>query len=220
MPTLRQTFETQLHNLEQDLLRMGAVVLDMLDKAIRALTEQNPALAEEVIRQDDIADALDLSIELACMRLLALQQPMSKDLRTIGSVLKAITDIERIGDFSVDIAKSAIQLSGSPYFQPLEVIPKMGELVKAMIRDTLDAFVNRDLNEVMRICTEADDEVDHIYRSLFNELLEYMQKDPKMVVQSTYLLMVAHYLERAADHTTNVAERIYYMETGELRELA
>lgn len=220
MPTLRQTFETQLHNLEQDLLRMGAVVLDMLDKAIRALTEQNPALAEEVIRQDDIADALDLSIELACMRLLALQQPMSKDLRTIGSVLKAITDIERIGDFSVDIAKSAIQLSSSPYFKPLEVIPKMGALVKAMIRDTLDAFVNRDLNEVMRICTEADDEVDHIYRSFFNELLDHMQRDPKVVVQSAYLLMVAHYLERAADHTTNVAERIYYMETGELRELA
>jgi len=152
------------------------------------------------------------------MRLLALQQPMSKDLRTIGTILKAITDLERIGDFSVDIARATLRLVNQPYFRIEEELPEMAELVKQMVRHTLRAFVDRDLEAVERLCTTEDDEIDHHYNRLFTRLLDQMQKEPAVVVQATYFIMVAHYLERIADHCTNVGERIYYMQTGHLKE--
>jgi phosphate transport system protein len=214
----RQSFDQQLGTLEQDILRLGSVVEEMLDKAMQSLVTQDPDLAKEVINQDDLADSLDLHIETRCMRLLALQQPMSKDLRTIGSILKAITDLERIGDFSVDIARATLRLVSQPYFRLDEALPEMAELVKQMVRHTLRAFVDRDLEAVERLCTTEDDEIDHRYNRLFTGLLDQMQKEPAVVVQATYFIMVAHYLERIADHCTNVAERIYYMQTGHLKE--
>jgi len=217
---LRATFDSRLRELEQDLLRLGTVVEEMLGWAITALAKQDVALAHKVIDRDDEADALDLQIEKECMMLLALQQPMSKDLRLIGTAMKAISDLERIGDYSVDIAKAAIRLSGQTYFKPLEDIPRMGDLVRQMVRDTLRAFVDRDLDAVVRICTEQDDAVDALNNSLFDELLAVMRTKPDAVVQAAYLLLVVRYLERIADHCTNIAERTYYMETGELKELA
>jgi phosphate transport system protein len=216
----RQHFDQQLAQLEQDMVRLGTVVEEMLDKAIRALVEQDVDLAAEVINEDDLADSLDLNIEQRCMRLLALQQPMSKDLRTIGSILKAITDLERIGDFSVDIARATQRMVGQPYFKPLVDIPRMADKVKEMVRHTLKAFVDRDLDAVYRICKEDDDVVDHFQNSLTDELIEAMQKDTRVVPQAAQFLLITRYLERIADHCTNVAERIHYMETGSLEELA
>jgi phosphate transport system protein len=220
MATTRHTFDTQLRALEQDLLRMGSHVEGMVDQSVRALLERNSELAEAVIAEDDKVDDLDLSLETQCMRLLALQQPMAKDLRTIGTVLKAITDLERIGDYSVDIARIAIRLLDHPGPLPRVDLAGMTELVKAMTRKTLRAFVDRDVEAVRRICMEDDDEVDHAYHRMLDELLELMRHDPSQVVPATHFILAGRSLERIADHVTNVAERIQYMETGVLEELA
>jgi phosphate transport system protein len=220
MPPTRHAFDTQLRELEQDLLRMGSHVEAMEDQAVRALLERDAALAQSVIAQDDVVDDLDLSIETRCMRLLALQQPMAKDLRTIGTVLKAITDLERVGDYSVDIARIALRLMDHPGPLPRVDLAGMSESVKSMNRHTLRAFVDRDLGAVRRICLEEDDVVDHAYHQLVDELLELMRRDPSQVVPATYFILAARALERIADHLTNVAERIQYMETGILEELA
>lgn len=219
MTTLRSAFAAEMENLEKQLLRMGSFVEGMLATATQALVEQNDALANEVILRDDIADEMDLNIEHACMRLLALQQPVAKDLRTIGTALKIITDLERIGDYSVDIARMAKRLSGEPYFKPLEDIPRMSRMVQSMVRDALRAFVDRNLDLVRQVC-EKDQEVDDLWHALLEELLQRMEQDPKIIRQAVALLLVARYLERIGDHATNVAERVHYTETGQLVQIA
>lgn len=217
--TTRKTFDAQLKDLEQQVLKMGSFVEGMLDSAMQALVKQDKNLADDVIRRDDIADQMDLDIEIACMRLLALQQPMSKDLRIISTALKIITDLERIGDYSVDIARAAKLLADEPYFKPLVDLPKMAELTKKMVRDALQAFVDRSIDKALRVC-EDDDAVDHINRMLLDELMDFMRKDPTLVKQSVHFVLISRYLERIADHVTNVAERIVYMETGEFQQIA
>ncbi len=215
----RATFDAQLRDLEQELLKMGTFVEQMVADSLRALTAQDVELAEEIIRRDDIADQMDIEIEERCMRLLALQQPMSRDLRTIATGLKIISDLERMGDFAVDIARIAKLLAGEPYFKPLVDIPRMSELAKKMVRDALTAFVRRDLQLVRQVCAD-DDAVDRMWHALRDELMDFMRKDPNLVTQALHLLLVARYLERIADHATNVAERVDYMETGTLKQLA
>ncbi|MGB9877985.1 MAG: phosphate signaling complex protein PhoU [bacterium] len=216
---VRRSFETQLNSLQENLLEMGNFVRRMLQKAMKALIEQDEALAQEVIADDDVADAMDINIETKCMRLIALQQPMASDLRVIGTVMKAIADIERIGDYSVDIAKTAIRLKEEKYFKPLETISQMAQMVDRMIEDALKSFLERDLQLAQKVCND-DDEIDHIYKDLFDELLDYMRKDPNLIYQATYFLFIARYLERCADHIVNVAERVHYMVTGQLLQLA
>jgi phosphate transport system protein len=215
----RQAFDEQLEQLERQLLEMGTFVESMLHKAVRALEQQDVALAREVIDEDDVADDMDLSIEQNCMRLLALQQPMSRDLRTIGTVMKVIADVERIGDYSVDIARTAIRLAGAEYFKPLVDIPRMGEIVRGMLRNALQALVARDLNLVGDVIAR-DDLVDELWHGLRDELEQIMEGRPETVTQAVALLLVARYLERVADHTVNIAERVAYMETGKLETLA
>lgn len=216
--TVRSAFSEEIRELEQDILKMGSVVEQMLHKSIEALGTRNVFLAEEAIATDDIVDGYNLAIENRCLKLLALQQPMARDLRTIAGAMKIITDVERMGDYIVDIAKTARKLSEEPLFKPLEDIPKMADLVKQMLRDVLEAFVSRDL-ELIQKMIETDDQVDYLNRSLHEELVVYMQKDPSVVPQAVHLLLIARYLERLADHVTNVGERVYYMETGEMKEL-
>ena len=219
MRRTRQAFDEELGQLEQRLLAMGAFVEAMLDKAVRALTEHDSDLAREVIASDDIADDMDLEIEQRCMHLLALQQPMAGDLRMIGTVMKVIADVERIGDYSVDIARTAVKLAATAYFKPLVDIPRMAELVRAMLRKALQALVRRDLVLVGEVINE-DDQVDSLWRGLLAELQEIMKARPEVVDQAVALLLVARYLERIADHTENIAERVAYMTTGHLEALA
>jgi phosphate transport system protein len=219
MSRLRQSFDAQLSALQQELCRMGSYVEDMLDFAMKALVTQDAELANRAIGMDDLADSMDIGIEAQCMRLLALQQPMAKDLRIISTALKIITDLERIGDFAVDIAKTARRMAHEPYFKRLEDIPRMGTIVTRMVRLCLDAYVRRDLETVYTV-VRMDDEVDNYEDRLFQEILASMQQDPKFIVQATQLLFVTRFLERIADHTVNVAERVYYMETGVLKQLA
>jgi len=219
MRRIRQAFDEQLQQLGQRLLEMGTFVEAMLDKAVRALAEQDVNLAREVISADDTADEMDLQIEQDCIRLLALQQPMARDLRTIGTVMKVIADVERIGDYSVDIARTAIRLAATEYFKPLVDIPKMAQMARNMLRKSLEALVGRDLDLVAQV-VEKDDEVDKMWWSLLAELEEIMEQHPEVVRQAIALLLVARYLERIADHVVNIAERVAYMETGRLEVLA
>jgi phosphate transport system protein len=198
---------------------MGTFVQAMLEKAVRALAEQDVDLAQEVILEDDSADQMDLEIEQECMRLLALQQPMSRDLRTIGTVMKVIADVERIGDYSVDIGRTAIRLAQCEYFKPLEDIPRMAAIVRGMLGKALEALVARDLGLVDEVIAR-DDDVDKLWYQLLDELEQFMRDRPEVVSQAVAFLLVARYLERIADHTVNIAERVAYMESGRLETLA
>lgn len=219
MRRIRESFEEQIEQVQVDVTRLASFVIEMLSDAMRALVDQDEALADKVIRDDDVADDLDLHIEQECMRLLALQQPMAKDLRIIGTAMKIIADLERVGDYAVDIARSAKTLADEPYFKALVDIPRMGEITIRMVRMAAQAFVKEDLDLVRQVI-EQDDEVDRLWYHLLDELIDYMQRDPELVLQSTHLLLVARYLERIADHVVNVAERVSYMETGQFEDLA
>ena len=219
MASTRQSFDLQLRALEQRVLRMGSFVEGMLDDAVTALVEQDIELAKEVIRRDDVADEQDLDIEMTCMHLLALQQPMSKDLRMIGTAMKIITDLERIGDYSVDIAKTAIELSYAPHPFPLTRIPRMGDAASLLVREALKAFVSRDL-QMMEEAIALDDEVDTLNMEVWHSMMEKMAVRPDVISWATHLILVARYLERIADHAVKVAERVYYMETGILKEMS
>jgi phosphate transport system protein len=157
---------------------------------------------------------MDADIEAQCLRLLALQQPIASDLRFIGSALKVITDIERIGDHAVDIAKVARRMGEEGiFYKPLVDIPRLGEMTTAMLHEALEAFVHHDMDRVNTVIGD-DDAVDNMYRQIRADLRQIMQDDPSSVVQASHLLFVAHYLERICDHCTNIAERVAFMETG------
>jgi phosphate transport system protein len=218
MTSIRPQFDEELTALQQEVVRMGGLAAEAIQTAIQALVQRDLQLVAKVREIENRIDALNLDIENRGLQLLALQQPMARDLRTIAAILRVITDIERIGDYSVDISTQAKALADRPLFKPLVDIPRMGEMVQRMLHDSLKAFVNRDL-ELAQAAVEQDDEVDHLYRALHEELEGYIQKDPALTFQAIRLLMVSAYLERIADHITNIGERIFYMVTGELKEL-
>jgi len=215
---VRQGFTEELRSLEHDLQEMGKIVESMLCDSLEALTKKDRKLAEEVIERDDLVDKLNWDIEDRCLKLLALQQPMAQDLRVIAATMKIISDIERMGDYCVDIAKFTLDLIGYPTLIINPNLIKMFELVKKIINDSLLAFVNRDVDFIIEVVDE-DKEIDSTYWKIFDEIVEEIESAPETAPQAIKLLMIARYLERIADHVTNVAERIYYMETGELKEL-
>ncbi|HXL04341.1 MAG: phosphate signaling complex protein PhoU [Firmicutes bacterium] len=214
----RRRFEQELVELEQLILRMGAISEDMLSRMIQALKERNTELAEETVRMDDQVDALNLEIETICIKLIATQQPQARDLRRIIAALKIAGDVERVADYAVDICLVGRELADKPLFKPLEDIPKMQEIVKRMLHETLDAFVTRDLDLVYKMIAD-DEEVDTLYENLYVELKDFMKQDPSLVDQAVPLILITRYLERIADHITNIGERVFYVETGELKEL-
>jgi phosphate transport system protein len=215
---IRQNFEHELDLLRQDLLKMGSKVETSVRDAMKAVFDRDNDLADTVIASDDEIDALDLDIEQKCMKLLALQQPMARDLRTIGSIFKITTDLERIADHAVDIAKIARILNSMPPFKPYEHIPKLLDMVQGMLHRCIEAFVNRDLDLVKEMCAK-DDEVDAKYKFIFSEVMGIMESNPSIIKQGVYTISILRFLERIADHATNVGERTVYMETGVLEEL-
>lgn len=216
--SVRRTFEDHLRALQEQVLRMGAAVEEMVFCAIEALRQTDIEAGERLEAMDDTVDKYNLEIENECLNLIALQQPMARDLRTIAAAMKIISDIERVGDYAVDVAKAAARLATRPLFKPLVDIPRMGELVQQMLREALEGFVNRDLDRIQRMI-QADDAVDHLNRELHDELVGWIERDPSVAHQAVWLILVARYLERMADHITNIGERVYYMETGKLKEL-
>lgn len=220
MPNMnRQQFETELESLRTTMLKMGALVDRMLANAVTALVTQNIDLAERVISDDDAVDDLDLQIESDCIRLFALQQPIARDLRLVGTIFKVITDLERIGDHAVDIAKVARKLTRLEFQKVLIDIPKLADAARTMLRQSLEAFVKHELTLVDAVVME-DDNVDRLFHLYRDDLHAEMKKSPDEVVEISYLLFVCHYLERIADHAVNIAERVAYVETGELNQLA
>jgi len=214
----RETFDRDLTQLQDDLLRMGALVDEALRRSMEALRARSVDMAEAIIQDDNRIDAMHLDLEDRCLRLMATQQPMAKDLRTIAAVWTMTIDLERMGDHAEDIARATKRIAEQPLLKPLIDIPRMAEIVRGMLRDGLDAFVRRDTALAQRMA-EKDDEVDHLYSQVFRELLTYMIEDPRNIQRATHLLMVAQALERMGDHATNIAERVIYMVTGTLKEL-
>jgi phosphate transport system protein len=215
----RETFDRDLRQLQDDLLRMGALVEAAVRRSLEALRTRSQALAEDVIAADDQIDALHLELEDRCLQLMATQQPMAKDLRRIAAVWAMTIDLERMGDHAEDIARITRRMADQPLLKPLVDIPRMAEIVREMLRDGLDAFVLGDTAQAERMAIK-DDDVDHLYNQVFRELLTYMIEDPKSNIQrATHLIMVAQALERMGDHATNIAERVIYMVTGTLLEL-
>jgi phosphate transport system protein len=197
---------------------MGSAAEQMLHKSMEAFRSRDPERVREVIAMDDVVDQYDAGIEKECLHLLALQNPMARDLRVIAGALKIITDIERVGDYCIDIARTGDRLSSEPSMPNVPELAQMADIAQRMLRETLQAFVSHDLNLVQQMI-EHDDEVDHLNRKVHNDMVDLVRTDPSVAAPAIGILMVARYLERIADHITNVGERVFYVETGELKEL-
>ena len=216
MNTTRHNYDYELQGVRNDILQMGQMVITAIERSIQALVDLDMELACQVIQGDDAIDELELLLEERCVVLIARQQPLAKDLRILSTGLKISTDLERIGDHAFDIAKIAKRLGegGNGHVKPLLEIPRMAGLATQMLRDALTAYVNMDVELADKVC-QADDEVDALYNQLFRELLTYMLANPAVINDATQLIFVARYLERVADHTTNIAEWVIYLQTGQ-----
>jgi phosphate transport system protein len=214
----RQAFQEQIRELLEDLLEMGQMVADSIGSSIQALAKQDQELAQWVIDYDDEINAFQYDIDEKCLVLIATQQPMAGDLRAILSVSNIAAELERIGDYSEGIARLALKLLGRPLLKPLIDIPRMAEEGRRMLMGSLEAFASQDV-EAARQIGDADDVVDALYDQVYRELLVYMMEDPRTITQATYLLWVAHNLERIADRTTNIAERVIFLDSGRIVDL-
>jgi phosphate transport system protein len=214
----RSSFHAHVEQLEADLSKLGILAEESLAKAVKALKDHDLEMAEQVISQDDAIDVQALDLENRCLSILALQQPMAGDLRRIGTVLKIVTDLERVADHAVDISKVTRRLVGQTYIKPLVDIPRMARIAQGMLRESLEAFNVREVSSLEKL-REMDDEVDSLYSQVFRELLVFMMSDPRTIQQSTEFLMVASHLERVADHATNIGEWVIYAVTGERKDL-
>ena len=214
MTSTRQSYNQELESLRQDILKMGTQVELAIGQAVTSLTKQDLEMAKLVMAGDDAIDQLESEIEDKCMLLIARQQPLARDLRIIGTGLKITTDLERVGDHAFDIAKITLSIGKQPLIKPLVDIPRMSEMAQKMLRDSLNAYINLDITLAEQVCAD-DDAVDELYHQTFRELLTYMMEDPTNIKQATQLLFVARYLERVADHATNIGEWVIYLVTGQ-----
>src|SRR2546425_11055977 len=214
----RETFEGELHRLKDDVVQMGVRAGQAIARAVEALRTRDVALAEQVVAADDAIDAMHLELERRCMRLLATQQPMAGDLRTIASVFAITIDLERMADHAEGISRAVKRLAAEPLVKPLVDIPEMDEILQGMLRDALMALQMENA-DLARQTAAQDDAIDRLRNRVLHDLLEIMIHDPQTVPRALELLIVARHLERAADHVTNICERIVYIVTGELREL-
>jgi len=214
----RNSFDLKLQQLHEDLMSMGAAVIKQIEDSINALKEQDEALTDKVIEKDDIIDKFEEGIEDKCIKLMATEQPLAGDLRRIFIATKIITDLERMGDHAVDIAKIAKKLIGENYIKELIDIPKMAKIVEGMIKDSLEVYITRDADRAHEV-SKMDDEVDKLYKNIFAELLIIMRNDPTTINQASQFLFVCKFLERMADHATNICEWTVYLECGERLKL-
>ncbi len=208
-----KSFEEELKRLYSLISRMGGLAETQLADAIRAVTDRDSELAAEVVEGDPKVDDLEREIDDLALKVLALRQPMASDLRSILSALKISAELERIADYAANVAKRSIALNQVAPIRPVHAIPRMGQVVKEMIKDVLDAYVNGDVDKAVRVWNR-DEELDEMYSSLFRELLTYMMEDPRNITAATHLLFIAKNIERIGDHTTNVAEMIYFQVKG------
>ncbi|SCW54972.1 phosphate transport system protein [Paenibacillus tianmuensis] len=214
----RINFHQSLDLLQKDLLDMGNNVARLIRQAVEALARLDEGLARQTIEEDDRIDEMTTRIEEDSLRLIALQQPMASDLRIISMALKIATDLERIADHAVDIAKICIRLNGQELAKPLEDIPRMAELTQNMLQESLLAYTERDVHRAAALA-EKDDEVDKLYSVIVNDIIMLMGTDFAKNRQLSQLMLAAHFLERVADHSTNIGEGVIYMVTGKRKDL-
>lgn len=208
-----KSFDDQLQNVSHQIARMGGMAESQLTSAIDALARRDSDLASRVVNADTGLDGLEQQVEEDVVRVLALRQPVANDLREIIAAFKIASDTERIGDYAVNVAKRVLALNQVPPVQPSHAVPRMAKLVQSIVKDTFDAYVERDADKALDVW-HRDAEVDEMYTSLFRELLTYMMEDPRAITPCTHLLFIAKNIERIGDHSTNIAETIHYLVTG------
>lgn len=214
----RTSFERHLRELQDDVLVLGSMVEKSIYRSMEALKNRDLELAKQVIADDSEIDRKRFDIEEKCIRLIVTQQPVARDLRIIVAVLNIIIDLERIGDHAEGVSKIAIMIGNEPPLKPLIDLPRMAQQTGDMLRQSLDAFVNRDA-EAARQISKDDDEIDALYDQVFRELLTFMAEDSRTITRATRLIWVAHNLERSADRVTNICERVVFVVTGKMEEI-
>ena len=216
---IRHNFEEQLADMQADLLRLGRFVQEQHGKAMDALMRSDLPLSKQVISDDDFADDMTFGIQGRATQLLALQQPMARDLRFVAACLQIVVDLERIGDHASDIAKVTRTMAGQSFGRPPVDLTQLSLMARQMVDDALGSFVQHDIKAAVQVARD-DDAVDELCEQVQQEMMNLMRHDSSRVEQATRLLLVARALERVADHATNIAEQVYYVETGEMRPLA
>jgi phosphate transport system protein len=215
MLRILNAYDRALVRIRDEIFSMSELVEDRHLKAMESLIKQDENLAQKIIDGDDEIDKLDEDLEMEALEIISLQQPMDKDLRLLASAIRISNELERIGDYSCNIAETTLLLAEKgPYFKPLEDISRMGKLIQAMMRKSILSFLKKDLDSAWEMHGD-DDEVDQLYWHLFEELKDYMKKDPSYVDQASNFLLVARYLERIGDHIVNISELTIFAETGE-----
>ena len=212
----REDFERNLKDVEDDVVQLSSMVEKAIFKSIEALKERDINASQKVVDDDDVIDEKQQAIEDRCIDLIALEAPMAGDLRVLIAAMMVANELERMGDYAEGIAKISVSMGNLPPLKPLIDIPRMADKSVDMLRRSTQAFVNRDVESATAVLL-ADDEVDDIYEQVYRELLTYMMADPSTIQRATYLLWVAHDLERVADRTTNIVERVIYLVTGETK---
>lgn len=210
----RSEFDHELENLHLDLIQMGGLIEEAIDKSITALEKRDRALAETIIANDRRIDDLNRSIEARCLSLLLRQQPVAKDLRAISTALKMITDMERIGDHAADIADISLRFDSEPFIKTLEHIPLMARISSAMVKDSINAFVKSDV-PASREIIRRDDEVDNLFETVKQEIIAILTHSPESADQAVDFMMIAKYLERIGDHAVNISGWVIFSVTGE-----
>ena len=214
----RATLERELRRVQDSLLRMGDMVDAAVGRALTALSERDSRLAQETVLGDAEVNALRYRVEEDCLTLIATQQPAAGDLRIVMAAFSIVSDLERMADHAAGIARTVLRMGDEPLLKPLIDIPRMAEVCRDMLRQSLRAFVDRDADTARRIARQ-DDVIDGLYQQVFRELLSFMVEDPHTTTRALYLLFTAHNLERIGDRITNIVERVVFMTSGEMREL-
>jgi len=214
---LREGFIQDLQQLQDDVLILGDMVQDMLTESVDALKRQDTAAASRLIKADRRVNEKRFAIEEATLQLIATQQPMAGDMRTLAGVLEIVTELERMGDYAKGIARICLMIGANPLIKPLVDIPLMAEKARCMLAQALDAFVCRDV-ELARSVPVMDDEVDNLYNQVYRELLTLIMSNPENIDQATSLLWAAHNLERTADRVINICERVIFTVSGDMIE--
>jgi len=207
-------YEQQLRTLKDRLLLMSHHAEQMIGDSIRALVERRPSLAEEVVKSDDTMDQLEIEVDNLCYEILALEQPVARDLRFIATALKIVRDIERIGDIAVNIAERAAELLQEPEMKRLIDLPIMVDAAQRILKDSLDAFVNADAELAEKVILD-DRLIDDVYEHIFRELLTYMMEDTRTISRALKLIFIAKHLERVGDHSANIAEMVVFLVKGQ-----
>ena len=212
---MQRHFHEELEALKQTLLAMGGLVEDQIRRVMKALLERDDVMAQEVVERDRQVNTYDVEVDEQCVSLLALYQPAAGDLRFITTAMKIVTDLERIGDQAVNIAQRVLELNREPQLKPYIDLPRMAEQAQRMVKESLDAFVGRDTALARQVCGE-DSEVDLLKEQIFRELLTFMMEDPRTIPRAIRLILISRFMERVADHATNIAEMVVYLVEGKM----